>query len=96
VCFAPSQLCSAAPPEAELTAPAERDALVAAALRRAERDSAGGSGGGSSVPVAAHEFLLCASTPNARRGAPPLRHRLHATVAPGRATVATVITAPEP
>ncbi len=96
MCFAPSQLCSAAPPEAELTAPAERDALVAAALRRAERDSAGGSGGGSSVPVAAHEFLLCASTPNARRGAPPLRHRLHATVAPGRATVATVITAPEP
>jgi Rab3 GTPase-activating protein catalytic subunit len=80
-----ASLASTAPAEAQPSDDAEREALVAAAVGAADM----------SAPVATREFLLCAATAGPP-GAPPLRHRLHATVAPGRAEVATVVASPDP
>jgi len=80
-----ASLASSAPAEAAPFDAGERAALVAAALGAVD----------PAAPLAAREFLLCAATPGPP-GAPPLRHRLHATVAPGRAELATVVTSPDP
>jgi hypothetical protein len=80
---------------------AERAALRSAALRGSDDCEYGAYGSaddaaGSAPLAAAQEFVLTACTPGAAAGAPPLRHRLHALVEPGRAAVATAVAAPEP